>query len=384
MAGQGRNYFANHVVAPQVLQGTPNYNVEVSEGINPPGEFLPAHYLPTVVSENRIGGSYYVLMSGKVVAMDSNGRLIPGGLGLDWAEGDGSGTILYGDNDVAAGFTNANGGRITSTDRVTDAMYDAGISVTDPVGIMRYSKLMAPGTRDLDPSSYWKHSYDTGGSAAFTRWGYIQVPIVETNTRQEFIQTNATDHRIQLYPNVSGLTFKVGSVEVTGLTQKQSPRDLTMGANFTEYAMVGRTIFMNSAAVATLNVNYAPQVDLPFTVLKDTVKTPSTTAAGVTTGGMGLSDLIGMQVTYDKGSDFKLLDSYVFASQTENMVGRILDIKEGSSADLKLVRTYFRDFGLWQEMPGSATDGRNAMLSIANAPKYIARIAVNFNIPLFQ
>jgi hypothetical protein len=60
-------------------------------------------------------------------------------------------------------------------------------------------------------------------------------------------------------------------------------------------------------------------------------------------------------------------------------IGQILDVKNGSDKDLALVLTWFRDQGLWQEQPGSATDGRNTMLSIVNAPKYVARIAVNFN-----
>ena len=50
----GRNYMANLVGAPQIIQGTPNYNVEVSEGQVPPGEFYPAGYLPVTQSENRI------------------------------------------------------------------------------------------------------------------------------------------------------------------------------------------------------------------------------------------------------------------------------------------------------------------------------------------
>src|ERR1035437_7921746 len=83
MSVNGRNYLANHQVAPQILQGTPNYNVEVSEGQNPPGEFFPAAYLPVVVSENRLMGSGYVLMPGKVISLDGNKRLIPAGLAMD-------------------------------------------------------------------------------------------------------------------------------------------------------------------------------------------------------------------------------------------------------------------------------------------------------------
>lgn len=376
MAGQGTNYFANHVGAPQILQGTPNYNVELGEGINPPGDFYPAHYLPTCISENRIGGSYYVLMPGKVIAFDSNKRLIGAGLAKDYALGDGSGTILYTKDDTLAGFTNANGGIVVEGDKVTDFMYDAGLTVTDPIGIMRYSSLMAPGTDPSDPSTFWKHQYDTGGARAFSRWGYIQVPIVETNARREDVQTGAMDHRIALYPGDAGVTFYLNATQVTGMTQVSNVTKLVpVEGTPTQYAKVGRTYFFNAPAPATFNVRYTPKIDLPFTSL---TATGSDSAPITEATEWGLAKYIGQTVSYDTNSNFKI------AAGGENIIGRILDVKVGSSKDLALVRTYYRDFGLWQEQPGSATDGRNAILSIANAPKYIARIAVQFNVPLFK
>ena len=77
-------------------------------------------------------------------------------------------------------------------------------------------------------------------------------------------------------------------------------------------------------------------------------------------------------------SDFKLADS-----ASDYLVGNILDVTAGSPQDLKLVLSHFRDLGLTSEAPGYATDGRNTQLTIANAPVYIARIAVNFNIPKY-
>lgn len=389
MAGQGTNYFANHIGAPQILQGTPNYNVEMGEGINPPGEFYPAHYLPTCISENRIGGSYYVLMPGKVISLDSNKRLIGSGLAKDFLNQTatpGSHTIKYGANDTVAGMTDANGGIIQVDNYVADAMISAGLGVTDPIGIMRYSSLMAPGTDPSDPSTFWRHQYDTGGARAFSRWGYIQVPIVETNVRREDVTLNATDWRIALYSDGSGVTFYINNTAVTGIAQvanmkaydavsnKQGMTYLTSG-NPTQFAVIGRTIFFNAPAPANLNIRYTPKLDLPFTSL---VSAGSTSAPITTATEWGLAKYIGQKVTYDLGSNFKL------AAGGDEILGRILDVKVGSSKDLALVRTYYRDMGLWQEQPGSATDGRNAILSIANAPMYIARIAVQFNVPLFK
>ena len=402
MAGNGINYFGNHVGAPQILQGTPNYNVELGEGINPPGDFYPAYYLPTVISENRIGGSYYVLMPGKVIAFDSGKRLIGAGLAKDFtaysiaynaasgtatqkrAAGNAAAVIAYGANDTSAGMTNANGGLIQSGDMVADSMFAAGLTVTDPIGIMRYSALMAPGTNPSDPSTFWRHQYDTGGARAFSRWGYIQVPIVETNLRQETIQAGATDFRIALYPDTNGVTIYLNGSAATGLTQVSNMNALVTqpaGQNPTQFCVVGRSYFLNAPAPSGYDARYYPKLDLPFTSLVSAggagniVRNADGTYSA---SEWGMAQYLGKTVSYDTNSNF------IMSSAGQNLVGRVLDVKEGSSKDLALVRTYYRDFGLWQEQPGSATDGRNAILSIANAPRYIARIAVQFNVPLFH
>jgi len=378
----GMNYFANHIAAPQNIQGSPMYNVEIGEGNNPPGDFFPASYLPVQLSENRIAatvGSWFVLMPGKNVTLDTNKRLVPAGFILDKAADAGSRTIKYTANDITAGVVAADNSYATQDDEVVTTALAAGIDfASDPVGIMRYSSLMAPGSDPSDPSTFYKHAYDTGGARAFTRWGYIQVPIVEVNARVEAIGTGVRTHRIALYTDGTALVFKAGANTKT-LTQVANPNLLSApvsGTNPTQFAVVGRTLFFNiEVPDATWTVTYTPNVSLPFTCLKVDYGQAVTAA-----NAKGLKDYIMKQVGFDINSNFILSGATGASTQK---VGRILDLKEGSSKDLALVRTYFRDFGLWQEAPGSATDGRNAILSIANAPKYIARIAVNYNVPVF-
>ena len=369
----GVNYLANLVPAPQILQGTPNYNVEVSEGQNPPGEFYPAPYLPVLLSENRLAGSGFVLMPGKVVTLDGNKRLVPAGFGKlvnkeIATPTSGAGLIKYTSLDTQMGVIGANGTFVADGD---DAVVEtaanlataAGGQIADvPVGIMRYSALMAPGSDPSNPATFYKHAYDTGGARAFSRWAYIQIPVVETAARTEVIPTGATTYRVKVY--------FTGNLTFTGLT----PAHKGIGSMLTaptvpgvadQYSILGRTILFNGAVPDGVSVTYTPTVLTPFQALQ--VTGPLTS----------INQLIGKAVSFDNNSNFVVDGSSQDLGY--NVVGRILDTKKGQNDDLKLVRSYFRDMGLWQEQPGSATDGRNTQLSIVNAPSYIVRIAVNFN-----
>lgn len=379
MSFEGRNYFAQHVGAPQNLQGTPMFNVEVSEGNTPPGDFFPAAYLPALVSENRISnsvGSWYVIMPGKVLTIDTNKRLVPAGFILDKALNAGSRTIKYTSKDVEAGTVKATGAYAVEGDEVVTDLLAAGIDLpADPIGYACYAGLQSPGSDPLDPSTFYRHAYDTGGAIAFKRNWYIQVPVVEVNKRVEAIQDGSNTHRIALYTDGSALVFKKGATTLN-LTQKANANLLTQAATATEFALIGRTVMMNAAASGTdWTVTYQPKIDLPFACLKVDYGQDITTA-----NAKGIKDYLMKQVGFNSSSDYQIIGT---DGCSAHKIGRILDVKEGSSEQLKLVRTYFRDFGLWQEAPGSATDGRNAILSIANAPKYIARIKVNFDAPVF-
>lgn len=248
------------------------------------------------------------------------------------------------------------------------------MKVTDPIGIMRYSALQAPGSDPSNPATFYKHAYDTGGARAFSRWCYIQVPVVEVNKRVETIATGVNTHRIALYPGGAIVIKKGGVVQFAAAgSVKALPNMMTQAAGApTQYAMVGRTIMFNGVTNAGWTVEYTPKLDLPFCSL-----TIDKGADIVDGASLNLSDFIGETVGYDIESNFRFFDN---GTTTDTFkVGRVLDVKLGTNEDLKLVRTYFRDFGLWQEQPGYATDGRNTQLSIANAPKWIARIAVSFN-----
>ena len=75
-------YVANHKKWDHVGNLTPN--IEISEGIRPSEELKPASYLKLVRFDKYLE-DYYVVSAGKVVALDSNGDVVPAGLALQAA-----------------------------------------------------------------------------------------------------------------------------------------------------------------------------------------------------------------------------------------------------------------------------------------------------------
>lgn len=75
-------YTTNHKKWDHVGNLTPN--VEISEGIRPAEELAPAAYLKLVRFDKYLE-DYYVVSAGKVVALDSDGNVVPAGLALQAA-----------------------------------------------------------------------------------------------------------------------------------------------------------------------------------------------------------------------------------------------------------------------------------------------------------
>ena len=55
--------------------------LSVSEGIRPHGEYRPAAWLP-VQFYDKAFEDWFVIMPGKILAMDNDGRIVPGQYGL--------------------------------------------------------------------------------------------------------------------------------------------------------------------------------------------------------------------------------------------------------------------------------------------------------------
>lgn len=173
---------------------TPNF--EFSEGIRPAGEFMPAPYLPAV-RFNKYFEEYFVVSGGKIVALDSNGDVVPAGLRKEAAAyvteftangeaaADAAATIRYGERDVERGCLDAKGNAVTVGQPVVKAFFDiAGavitpvLTISNPVGVSSYNYWAHPGGNGENPADYLKANFNLQNKVAFLCDYQIELPIV--------------------------------------------------------------------------------------------------------------------------------------------------------------------------------------------------------------
>ena len=116
----------------QIPQAPMVPNNGLSDGIAPAGTFIVAPYLP-LVRYNEDKFTHVVVGSGKPVALDSNGHVVPAGLRLDT-----TGIAKYTQVDVDNGVRNAKGELVTVGEAVTASFADAGITVGPHIGVAPY------------------------------------------------------------------------------------------------------------------------------------------------------------------------------------------------------------------------------------------------------
>jgi hypothetical protein len=239
-------YAANHKGWDHVGNLTPN--VEISEGIRPAEELKPAGYLK-LVRFDKFSEDYYVVSAGKVVALDSNGDVVPAGLALQaaqykttWDATNGNlganrtaaraavvntsnlpgvtvGAAVYDAADVspiasavavktATGNAVALGQQIVEnfftvvtdggTKRVCDLITededdsDSNLTqvlfVSKPIGIAPYNYFRGAGGDGFNPSEYTHHNYNRQHQVAVLCDYYIELPIVADKTFIKFPQ----------------------------------------------------------------------------------------------------------------------------------------------------------------------------------------------------
>lgn len=145
--------------------------VEFSEGIRPAGNFMPSPHLPLV---RKAGGDIHteiVVSTGKVVALDSQGYLVPAGLLLNT-------DLEYTSLDVERGILKPDGTKAAAGDKVKDAYEAAGITVSNPVGVASYNFFRHPGGNGENPLQFNYSNLNYQNKVVFVTDYVLELPLV--------------------------------------------------------------------------------------------------------------------------------------------------------------------------------------------------------------
>jgi hypothetical protein len=182
-------YSANHKVWDHVGNITPN--VEYSEAHRPHGEYIVADWLPVGRFEKHYE-NYFVVSSGKIVAFDRTGRVVPAGLKTAFAATSGD-VLTYAAADVTekvvdlstgavgaapAGYTRSELG----TALIARGLLDAGEAAEDfisfPVGVAPYNYIKWAGGDGFNPADNVQHNYNMQHRVAVLCKYVVEMPLV--------------------------------------------------------------------------------------------------------------------------------------------------------------------------------------------------------------
>lgn len=215
-----RQYTPNFKPWPHTSPVQPN--VIISEGTRPAQEFKPAAYL-ALSRFDRWYENWFVIQAGKVVALDSQGRVVPAGLAIQLAlykaafENDTgnpttvgarranaravAGLTKYTTNDVQHGVKNFAGLSVAADQPVVESFFSFNntnlvaladntsfgnsdvLTVVNPIsraiGIAPYNYYVWAGGDGSNPAQYDYHNYNLQHQVAVLCDAYIELPVVK-------------------------------------------------------------------------------------------------------------------------------------------------------------------------------------------------------------
>lgn len=164
----------------------------LSEGVSPAGRFIVAPYLP-VLRANVEKHVDVVISSGKVLALDSKGQIVPAGLrfeaeayatalATDVATADAGAVVRYTALDVAAGMRNFKGDLVVANEPVVKSWFTGTVQdnkVSYFVGVAQYDVFRHAGGDNLNPATIRNINLNPQPVIAFLSDYHMQYPVVK-------------------------------------------------------------------------------------------------------------------------------------------------------------------------------------------------------------
>lgn len=251
-----RGYVANHKFWDRMGRITPN--VEWSESHRPHFEGAVAPWLPVQRYEQELE-TYFVISSGKVVALDRNGNLVPAGLRKAWCIATSSTALSYTAVDAAqyviditTGVT-VTGAVSYTEDQLTLALRRRGLIsaseramdfISAPIGIASYNYYKAAGTDHYNPRNLFQHNFRPQALVAVTCDYIATYPVLPavatTETMANAIVNSATGLRDFFDGTTPRAVGWFGSTAIHGVTRYAS--EVAAGANVVGYMFLNPTV----------------------------------------------------------------------------------------------------------------------------------------------
>lgn len=390
-------------------------NVEHSEGERPAIEWKVAEWLPVQFFDKHYE-NWFVIMPGKVVALDADGSLCPAGLKIA-AELSGSGDVVtYTLSDVEAGTINvATGSPVTlaqltdagSTRGYTKAEIDAAgflgrsgvaFTVSNPVGVAPYAFLQWAGGDGFNPTAYRKHNYNMQHQVAVLCDYVLELPLVPASATSEALTFSPdadeagvfTDSGLANLPVAANtdrtpISFAGGSASTLFVNQVADKSLIAAAGDWAIDLDTGAVSVKAASAPLGVTVSYSHYASAPASVSKFAC------AVGDLKGG----DM----VTFDANSNFRIASSsnlFLDASPTGAQVARAMGLIVGQVLDrdsslprdmLDRVKTSYSPalgtdasgalpgyLGQLDQMPGTANGGVPSNVHYAGAADTVVRI----------
>lgn len=371
--------------------------VEHSEGIRPHGEFKPAAWLP-VQFFDKYYENWFVVMPGKILAFDNQGRVCPAQYGLD------SATVTYTVNDVNAGVIDVRTGAALLLENIgmfnvadVDDFMGTGedMAVSAPVGVAPYVMLQRAGDGSsiddgFTPAAYRNHNYNMQHQVAILCDYVLELPLVPATvsaaaaiTQASRTSNVATMNALSNLPVAKNtirtpLTFSEGAgapgdVATRFAVEKDAATDVLAAGDWHINLTTGViTVYAASDIGATdYKLVYSHYASAP-------------TGSSVSKFACALGEL--------KAGDFVKCnaDSNFIKATTEDfkdVMGQVLEVENVLGKDaLDKVRTAYASLGTdaagalpayagqMDQMPGSATGGVSDKVHYAGAANLVVRV----------
>jgi len=336
-------YTSNHKTWDHVGNLTPN--VEISEGIRPAEELKPAGYLK-LVRFDKYSEDYYVVSAGKVVALDSDGNVVPAGLALQAAA-------------YKAAWDTANTGGNTIQDQI-----DAARLAVD--GLAGYTAgAAAYDSADVDPVASGvavkTHTGNDVVSGDYIVENFFTVPTVANGSPRiiDLVTVDLDDADEDIDADLVTISAPIGIAPYNYFRWAGGD-----GFNPSQYTHHN---YNRQHQVAVLCDYY---IELPRIDDKSLIKFPQLSC--VFDSGLTLTP--GTFLTFDASSD---MIEWAGTESFDDIIGQVWKIDSGFPKDyLDRVRTAYEGLGDLDKMPGSASSGLPDNISYAGgtAVKGVVRL----------